>query len=345
MNFIIVTGARPNFMKIAPLCKEFDKENIEYNIFNSGQHYDITLNDIFQKQFNLKHIYNNIISHENKIISIQNILYDFRNFLIQKDPTAVIVVGDVDTTFCAALVTKSLGKKLIHIESGLRSFDYSMPEEKNRIVADHISNVLFCSFHEAERNLYNEGIEKNIYMVGNIMIDCLINFLPEIEDRKKRINPYIVATFHRPENIDTEKLFFITRQLKLLKEYFDIVFPVHPRTMKQLKNTGYINNLDGCIILEPLSYIDFMAEIFNAKAIITDSGGIQEETTYLNIPCFTVRNSTERPITITEGTNKLIKIEDIAKEVLNPIKKQSRYPKYWDGQTSKRIIKILKEIL
>jgi len=345
MKFIIVTGARPNFMKIMPLCEEFDKEGIEYDIFNSGQHYDKELNDIFQKQFNIKNIYNFKVNHNNKIEDIQKTIYNFKKFIQQRDDFAgVIVVGDVDTTFACALTTRRYSFPLIHIEAGLRSFDHTMPEERNRISVDHLSYILFASCNEAVHNLYEEGIEEDVYMVGNIMIDTLIKFFPEIREKvSKRKKPYIVTTFHRPENVDTKKIYTMVTQLEsVVANGYDVIFPVHPRTYKRLEECKLLDRLKGCSLVKPMGYIDFMAEVLNADCVITDSGGIQEETTYLNIPCFTVRKSTERPITITEGTNELINMDDIVNKLINTKKKIDKRPIFWDGGTAKRIIDILK---
>jgi UDP-N-acetylglucosamine 2-epimerase (non-hydrolysing) len=342
MKFIIVTGARPNFMKIAPLCEEFDKEGIGYDIFNSGQHYDEELNGAFQKQFNLKNIFDFKISCDNKIKDIQEIICSFKGFLQPRFAyTAVIVVGDVDTTFACALTAKRYGFPLIHIEAGLRSFDAAMPEERNRIAVDHLSNILFASCHNAEHNLFEEGIEENVYMVGNIMIDTLLKFLPSI--KPKRDTKHIVVTLHRPDNVDSGKLYFICEQLRILSNFYEIVFPVHPRTMKKLKEFNILYPLSKCILVKPLGYLEFLSEVINAEAVITDSGGIQEETTYLGIPCFTVRPSTERSITITEGSNRLVKIEELADQLLSLEKKTYQIPKLWDGHTAERITDILKK--
>jgi UDP-N-acetylglucosamine 2-epimerase (non-hydrolysing) len=342
MKFLIVTGARPNFMKIAPLCREFDKEGIEYDVFNSGQHYDEDLNGIFQRQFDIKNIFEYKISCDNKIKDIQEIICSFKGFLQSRfNSSAVIVVGDVDTTFACALTAKRYGFPLVHIEAGLRSFDATMPEERNRITVDHLSNILFASCHNAEHNLYEEGIEENVHMVGNIMIDTLMRFLPDI--RPKRNTKHIVVTLHRPDNVDTDNLYVICNQIRALSYHYEIVFPVHPRTFKRLRELNLLCNLKNCILTSPLGYLEFLSEIINAQAVITDSGGIQEETTYLGIPCFTVRSSTERPITITEGTNKLIKIEDICIEVMDYKKRTSTIPKFWDGKTAGRIVDILRK--
>lgn len=342
MKFIIVTGARPNFMKIAPLCEKFDEEGVEYDIFNSGQHYDEELNGMFKKQFNLKNIFDFKINCDNKVKDMQEIICSFKEFLQSRfNYSAVIVVGDVDTTFVCALTAKRYGFFLIHIEAGLRSFDATMPEERNRIAVDHLSNILFASCHDAEHNLYEEGIEKNVYMVGNIMIDCLVKFLPQIQP--KRNTKHIVVTLHRPDNVDTGNLYFISNQLKVLSDFYEVIFPVHPRTFKKLKEFNVIHNLKNCILTKPLGYLDFLSEVINAQAVITDSGGIQEETTYLGIPCFTVRPSTERPITITEGSNRLVKIEEIANSVDSLEKKEYKIPKFWDGKTAERITDILRK--
>jgi len=349
-NFLIVVGARPNFMKVAPLCEEFDKQGITYQIWNSGQHYDPELNAIFREQFGLKNVYTENIKCENKIESIQQIMNRFSNYIITQTRdlrnkfNAIIVVGDVDTTFACALVAKKTYTPLIHIEAGLRSFDHTMPEERNRITVDHLSDILFSSCQEGNQNLIKEDVTGKVYMVGNIMIDCLAKFVKVIKP-KQYDKPHVVVTFHRPENVDTQKIYEIMSEIRSLSWNYKVIFPIHPRTLKRITDMKLESYLVNCQVTKPLGYLDFMAEVMNAHAIVTDSGGIQEETTYLGIPCFTVRNNTERNITITHGTNKLIKTMDILNNVLAAKKKPMLLPKFWDGKTAGRIVKILQEDL
>ena len=337
----IVIGARPNFMKAYPLCCEFDKRGIEYNIFHSGQHYDKEMNDTFMDFFKFKNLKNIHIQPGNKIRDLQHIMYCFKEYLIETNPKTVILLGDVDTTYVCSLVAKSLNKVVVHVEAGLRSFDSDMPEEKNRITVDHLSDILFSPTHESEHNLYDENVSGKVFMVGNIMIDCLIKSLPLIKQEVKNSN--VIVTFHRPENVDTNNIFILVDELRRLSYNFQVIFPMHPRTRKRMEELNLISRLSKVDIVKPMGYIDFINLVYNAYAVITDSGGIQEETTYLNIPCFTVRKSTERPITITEGTNHIIALGDIVNNVINAKRGEHKIPKFWDGKTAERIVDILQK--
>lgn len=344
-------GARPNFMKAAPLCEEFDVNGIAYTLYNSGQHYDQNLNQVFTKRFKFKNIQNmNCAIHANPVVNLQEIINQTKTILIehQHSVRGVIVFGDVITTYAVALAATQLGFPLVHVEAGLRSFDISMPEELIRVGVDHMSHMLFCPSQDAVDNLHKEGKYNHVYMVGNIMIDCLKHNLHLIHEHKlsSQINldlnsPYVLATFHRPENVD--RLFNLNEivdELIKVNEMKRVFFPAHPRTIKALKILNVLDKLTAhnIHIMEPLDYFDFMKLMVNASAVVTDSGGIQEETTFLRIPCFTVRRSTERPVTILEGTNKLIGINQIASSIQNmkPVTKKP-FPELWDGRTSMRI--------
>ena len=348
LEFIVVVGTRPNFMKIMPLCKEFAAQKIQYKIFSSGQHYDYEMAGIFEKQFKLEKIYHYQRTKDNSVENIQETIFAFKKYLFQnRSVSGVIVVGDVNTSYACALATKAYKMPLIHIEAGLRSFDLTMPEESNRITIDHLSDMLFVSCKDAITNLTNEQIIKNIYFVGNIMIDTLRITIEDLEEKKKFDKNYIIVTIHRPENVDDEeRLSIITNQINLLsKKYKNIILPLHPRTKKQIDRFKLWDRLSNCICSEPLGYEELLSLLLRAKAVITDSGGLQEETTYLHVPCFTVRKSTERPITITEGTNRLIEPYEIVNAIdnISQHKYPSTIPELWDGHTAERIVNILKE--
>ena len=351
-KYFLFVGARPNFMKAAPLCKAFNEKNIDYDIYHSGQHYDTNLSDIFHKQLNMENIKNmNCDTSNNTIKNMQSIFNRAKEILVKSKDSikAVIVFGDVITTLAVTLAAHQLKIKLVHVESGLRSFDISMPEELIRITTDHLSNVLFSPSEDAVNNLRSEGMEDGVFMVGNIMIDCLENFMDDIKNTTTDLDlssEYVVATFHRPENIENlDRAYDIFNELVTLSKDMSVFFPMHPRTKENFMKLGIFERLKshGVQIIDPLGYFDFMKLILKSKAVITDSGGMQEETTYLNVPCFTVRKSTERPVTIKYGTNQLISPKEIATRVQNFHQRQGNFakPPLWDGKTSGRIIEIL----
>jgi UDP-N-acetylglucosamine 2-epimerase (non-hydrolysing) len=348
-KIIIVAGARPNFMKIAPLCAELKKRSIPYEVFYSQQHYDDDLCKVFKDQLNLDNGHSaNITMTGNSVKDIQKIMGAFQHFLKkQSNVSCVVVVGDVNTTYACAIVTKRFGTiPLIHLESGLRSFDQSMPEEMNRITVDHLSDILLAPSDDAVENLKDEGLSENVYLVGNVMIDCLEMSMNKIKSQKNIFGDlkkkYAVVTFHRPENVDNiEVLTEIFDQLDQVSKEYEIVFPMHPRTMQRIEDFELNYYLDDYKVSKALGYFDFMKVVMESSCVITDSGGIQEETSYLGIPCFTVRKNTERPVTIRLGTNRLIGYKDISNDVLGMVKKQKKAIPFWDGKTAKRIVDVL----
>jgi len=346
-NLILIVGTRPNFIKLFPVCKQLDKQGVSYIIFNTNQHYSKELNNVFEQQFDLNKIFSIQTTKDNKIKRIQDIRQKFSSFINKrKQIGGIIVVGDVDSSYACALAITNTNIPLIHIESGLRSFDYGMHEELNRITIDSLSNILFAHCKEAVINLQKEGITKNVFMVGNIMVDCLEMFRKKIESSIPIYKDHLVVTLHRPENVDGDKLFILVQKLIKLSKKYKVLFPVHPRTRERLATLKLIKGLEtNLTLIPPLSYLKFMTEVFNCRAVITDSGGIQEETSYLGIPCFTVRKNTERNITIEEGTNKLIKLHEIDGISYNSYNRTETELPLWDGKTSKRIIKKLKELL
>ena len=353
---LLVVGARPNFMKAAPICAEMRRrpDEFEVKIVHTGQHYDAAMSDSFFADLGLPepdfHLGVGSASHAEQTARI---ILAFEPVLPAEKPDWVIVVGDVNSTVACALVASQRGVKVAHVEAGLRSFDRSMPEEINRIVTDSISDLLFTTEESANENLRREGVAPDkINFVGNVMIDSLVNNL----ERAKQSNVlsdlsldsagYSVLTLHRPSNVDSrETLEPLIDALIDISERLPIIFPVHPRTHKKINEF----NFDGLInasklrLIEPLGYLDFLALYSQARFVMTDSGGLQEETTYLGIPCFTLRENTERPITIELGTNQLVgpdpaRLKRAAEKLLSgdPIASPS-IPPLWDGKTAVRI--------
>ncbi|HJP17156.1 MAG: UDP-N-acetylglucosamine 2-epimerase (non-hydrolyzing) [Gammaproteobacteria bacterium] len=363
MKVFLVVGGRPNFMKVAPIYKEMKKypSCFKHVIVHTGQHYDKNMSSIFFKNLGLHSpdIFLGV-SAGNHGQQTGRIMIEFEKQLLKEKPGLVIVVGDVNSTLACSIASVKLGIVVAHVESGLRSFDRTMPEEINRIVTDSVSDILFTTSKEAKENLLKEGIPENkIYFVGNVMIDSLYKIKSMANKsgilRKLGITNknYITLTLHRPSNVDYKnKLVNILDAIKIIQQKIKVVFPVHPRTDKMLKKfrlMGYMNNMKNVTLIEPLGYLDFTKLMVSSKIILTDSGGIQEETTILNVPCLTLRENTERPITVAEGTNELVgnntkKIISSTMGVLNydGNYKSSRAPRYWDGKASKRIVKVLK---
>ncbi len=361
IKIIIVAGARPNFMKIAPIIKEIKKtNNISYMLVHTGQHYDKNMSETFFKDLSIPSPdFNLCVGSGTHARQTAEIMVRFEDVLLNNKPDLVMVVGDVNSTLGCSIVASKMRIPVAHVEAGLRSFDMSMPEEINRIVTDRISDILFTTCEDANFNLMKEGVDrKNIYFVGNVMIDTLMNFASEAKKSSihRRLNlsnkKYALVTLHRPSNVDEiESINQILSALQEIQKYTTVVFPIHPRTRQKLaKNKIYKKNIKSSMIFtEPLSYLDFLCLMMRSAFVITDSGGIQEETTVLSIPCLTVRNNTERPVTITCGTNTLVgtskrKIVAEARKILNNEYNKCGKPMLWDGSSAKRIIKILSRI-
>ncbi len=334
-KIINVVGARPNFMKIAPIIRAMKCENI---LVHTGQHYDNNMSDSFFKDLGIPHPDINLeVGSGSHAEQTAKIMIEFEKVCLKEKPTHVLVVGDVNSTIACALVAKKLGIKIIHVEAGLRSFDETMPEEINRVLVDRISDYLFVTEQSGVDNLLKEGVAKEkIHLVGNVMIDTLIYNLPKIDKIKKYSEEdYCVVTMHRPSNVDNKEI--LERLLKVIKEIpIKVVFPMHPRTR------GKVKSLDGVDVLEPLGYLDFMNLVKNAKFMLTDSGGIQEETTYLGVPCITMRENTERPVTVEVGSNVLVgsDVALIKKNIELVLKggfKKGSVPEMWDGETAERV--------
>ncbi len=363
----IVAGARPNFMKVDPLIRALHSRNLQTELIHTGQHYDTNMSDIFFKELGIPtpdvHLDVGSASHA---VQTANIMIAFEAYCQRAKPEWVVVAGDVNSTVACSLVAAKLGIKIAHLEAGLRSFDWTMPEEINRVVTDRLSDILLTPSPDGDQNLLREGIPaEKIYRVGNIMIDTVMRLLPEarkqtiLEELKIQASEYILCTLHRPANVDSfESLSNVIEVLETAAESLPVIFPVHPRTANTLKSHQLMARIEGNTriqLLEPQGYLRFLALTSQARLVLTDSGGIQEETTALGIPCLTLRENTERPITITEGTNKLVGTD--VKKVLSALKaslesnshhKDSENyspPELWDGKTGERCADIFESLL
>ncbi len=361
MKIINIVGARPNFMKISPIIRAFQKsDEIESLLVHTGQHYDEKMSDLFFHQLGIPEPDINLeVGSSSHAIQTANIMKSFEPVLLEHSPDAVLVVGDVNSTIACGLVAVKLGIKLIHVEAGLRSFDRTMPEEINRILTDTISDLLFCTEQSGIDNLIKEGIpEGKIFLVGNVMIDTLLankekadasNILEKLNLYKDN---FTVLTLHRPSNVDNPVVFGgIIEALEVIQKDMPIIFPIHPRTLRNIESfklKKHIEQLSNLHIVEPLGYLDFLKIMSCARLVLTDSGGIQEETTILKIPCLTLRENTERPITVEYGSNRIVgtnpkNVINAYKDIINSIDNKTQIPPLWDGHAADRIIKILIE--
>jgi UDP-N-acetylglucosamine 2-epimerase (non-hydrolysing) len=358
MRITIVAGARPNFIKIAPIIKAIEKKqaegiNISYRLVHTGQHYDKNLSDTFFEELNIPAPNTNLeVKSGSQSVQTAAIMIAFEDELTKNPCDLVLVVGDVNSTMACAIVAKKLNLKVAHVEAGIRSGDMTMPEEINRIVTDSITDYFFTTSTTASENLLQYGANpSNVHFVGNVMIDTLYQNLDRISAPSfwnqfhLAIGNYITLTLHRPANVDEEKsLVDLLYGIDKLAADRKIIFPIHPRTKAILGEQQL--NTKNIFFVEPQSYLNFMFLIKNSFAVITDSGGISEETTVLNIPCFTLRNNTERPETQTIGTNTLVgtsigSLEKIFSEFLEKGSRKAGIPELWDGKASERIIEIL----
>ena len=350
MRILHVVGARPNFIKAAPVLRALSsRAGAQQILVHTGQHYDKNLSEVFfeqlgipQPEFNLE------VGSGSHAAQTAEIMRRFESVALEQKPEVVVVYGDVNSTVAAALVCSKLLVPVAHVESGLRSFDRTMPEEINRLVTDHLSDFLFTPSADGDRNLANEGVAKDkIFCVGNVMIDTLVTLLPMAERCPKNGLPerYALVTLHRPSNVDdSATLQRILRSLAEVSEQLAVVFPAHPRTQCRIAEFG--TKVERLHIIDPVPYIEFLALQKRATVVITDSGGIQEETTYLGVPCLTVRNNTERPVTTILGTNVLVgqESERLAAElakILSGQAKRGSIPPLWDGHAGERIAKLL----
>ncbi len=351
----LVAGARPNFMKIGPLYHALAASDWAEPIFvHTGQHYDPLMSEVFLRDIGLPlpHVHLGA-SGDSHATMTADVMVAYEKALKANPPDYVVVAGDVDSTLGAALATRKLNLRLAHLEAGLRSFDRTMPEEINRRLTDAMSDLLWTPSEDADLNLAREGIDStSIVRIGNVMIDAYVRLESAITGARVpnemglSAKSYLVATLHRPANVDDPvKLALLLDSLGTIAADIPITFPVHPRTRKAMKASG-ISVSKNIKLLEPMSYIRFMSLIRDAAAVITDSGGIQEETTYLGIPCLTLRESTERPVTITHGTNRLVQPADLATAVRTAISApRGSAPSIplWDGHAAERAARSLKD--
>ncbi len=363
LKVICVCGARPNFMKIAPLMKAFKKSgSIETLLVHTGQHYDKKMSHLFFEELDIPQPDINLeVGSGSHAVQTAEVMKRFEPVVLDFKPDYVLVVGDVNSTIACGLVAVKLGVKLIHVEAGLRSFDRTMPEEINRVLTDSISDLLFVTEQSGVDNLKHEGINSSkVHMVGNVMIDTLLanrrkaeqsDILEQLHLEKKK---YAVITLHRPSNVDClEGLEKIIAAFEVIQKDLKLVFPIHPRTKKNIEGSALqtrMNAMQNLVLLDPVGYLDFLKLTANAAVAITDSGGIQEETSILSVPCLTLRENTERPVTITEGTNRLVKLttEDILNAYQDLKSRQfcitGKIPKFWDGKAADRIVQTLLSI-
>lgn len=363
LKVLNVVGARPNFMKVAPIVAAMKKRPSEFLplVVHTGQHYDAAMSDAFFTDLDLPqpdiHLGVGSGSHA---VQTAAVMQRFEPVVLQERPDWVLVVGDVNSTIACALVCVKLGIKVAHVEAGLRSRDRTMPEEINRLLTDQIADLLLTPSPDADANLLAEGIPlERISFVGNIMIDSLFKNLERARESKIKSElglqdgEYAVLTLHRPSNVDDRATFErILSALESISERLPIIFPVHPRTRKTIAEFGLTDRIataKNLKLIDPLGYLDFLSLYSTARLVLTDSGGIQEETTALGIPCLTLRENTERPITVEMGTNVVVgtdtqRIVSEAMAVLDgSANKQARQPPLWDGHTAERILAVLKE--
>lgn len=357
-NIHLIAAARPNFMKVAPLYHELKRTDWANPILvHTGQHYDINMSDVFFRDLELPAPdFNLEVGSGTHAEQTGGVMIAYEKICLSNRPDWIIVVGDVNSTAACAMVGTKLWIPVVHLEAGLRSYDRRMPEEINRLVTDAIADVLWTPSADANENLQRENVsEDKIDLIGNIMIDSFEMLRTKIassgarESLDLKKNQYALVTLHRPSNVDTrESLQPIVRQLIAISGKIRCVLVAHPRTVKNLKQHGLYDEVaasEGLTLLDSLPYVDFMNVVSDAKLVITDSGGLQEETTYLNIPCLTLRENTERPVTITLGSNELVDSSDLARkvdQVLDGKWRDATCPPLWDGKTAARAVEFLK---
>jgi len=362
MKILSIVGARPNFMKVAPLHRVFLRDSsLVSKIVHTGQHYDARMSDVFFNQLELpKPDYFLGVGGGTHTQQTAKIMLEFEQVMEAEKPDVVLVVGDVNSTIACALVAVKMHVPLVHVEAGLRSGDRRMPEEVNRVLTDSISDDLFVTEQAGMTNLAGEGVPaEKVHFVGNVMIDSLVHYRQKASQlqllEKLSLSPkqYVLMTMHRPSNVDDEAgLRAILDIIKNTATRMSVLFPIHPRTRNNMEKFGLLaelESLENVTLEEPQGYLEFLHLMENAALIVTDSGGIQEETTYLQVPCITFRASTERPVTVELGTNYLLSdldpasVDDLVQKILSGKAKQGTIPPLWDGQAAERIMVILKE--
>jgi UDP-N-acetylglucosamine 2-epimerase (non-hydrolysing) len=358
-----IVGARPNFMKVAPIYKAIEQRgSLAQVLVHTGQHYDVKMSDVFFTDLGMPppdvHLG---IGSGSQAEQTAKVMIELEKVFLKEKPDLVSVVGDVNSTVAAAMVAAKMGIPVSHVEAGLRSFDRKMPEEINRVITDRISDYLLTPSSDADENLLKEGVDpKDIYLVGNVMIDSLLaskqraDALPTLQQLGLQAQGYAVCTLHRPSNVDDPKVLGgLLEAMGFVSQSLPVVFPVHPRTRKMIADKGLQPVLDrfpGIRLQEPMGYLEFLALTSQARMILTDSGGLQEESTALGVPCLTLRENTERPVTVTVGTNLIVgtdpeRIKAESKRVLEGGGKQGRVPDLWDGRTSQRIAELYETFL
>lgn len=355
MKIVAVVGARPNFIKIAPLMWEIARRpDFRAHLVHTGQHYDEKMSRLFFDELKIPRPDADLgVGSGSHAVQTAEVMRRFEPVVLDQRPDAVVVVGDVNSTLACALTAVKLGIPVAHVEAGLRSFDRSMPEEVNRILTDAISHWLFVSEPSGLDNLRREGVpEARLHFVGNVMIDTLLasRGLSErstiLEDLGVGPGGHVVLTLHRPASVDDPAVLGgLLKAVGKIQRELPVIFPVHPRTQRALRGHE-LSALPNLRLVEPLGYLDFMKLVSRARLVLTDSGGVQEETTVLGVPCLTLRTSTERPVTLTEGTNRLVgldpeRIASAARQVLAEPPPAGRLPRLWDGRAAARVLDVL----
>jgi UDP-N-acetylglucosamine 2-epimerase (non-hydrolysing) len=354
MKIIHIVGARPNFMKAAPAIAALKSRGIKQTIVHTGQHYDANMSEIFFQQLGLpKPDVNLEVGSGSHTAQTANVMIRFEETVLMEKPDLVMVYGDVNSTVAAALVCAKMGIRIAHVEAGLRSRDRSMPEEINRLVVDQLADLLFTPSRDGDENLKREGVAlEKIHFVGNLMIDTLVRQLPHAKkpDFEPARRKYILVTLHRPSNVDEPAMLeTIIKTLAEVSNGIPVIFPIHPRTRQRLASINYQPSSLNLHLTDPVGYLEFLALQRDATAVITDSGGIQEETTYLGVPCLTVRENTERPITVEVGTNILVgqdmcRLKTELSAILAGHGKKGQIPPLWDGKAGERVAGIISEL-
>ena len=358
-----IVGARPNFMKVAPIHRAISERGaLQQCLVHTGQHYDVKMSDVFFTDLGMPapdiHLGIGSGSHAEQTAKV---MIELEKVFLAQKPDLVSVVGDVNSTLSAALVAVKMHIPIAHVEAGLRTFDNRMPEEVNRILTDRISDLLLTPSADADANLIREGLEPSrIRLVGNVMIDSLLGAreqalkLSTLKDLGLSPRAYAVCTLHRASNVDDAKVLSgLLSALVHVAQRLPVVFPVHPRTRKRMTELGLSATLErtpGLRLVDPMGYLEFLALTSQARLVFTDSGGLQEETTVLGIPCLTVRENTERPITVDVGTNQVVgtdpaRIQQAADRIIDGHEKKGRVPDYWDGRSGERIARVYEEFL
>jgi UDP-N-acetylglucosamine 2-epimerase (non-hydrolysing) len=348
-----VVGARPNFMKMAPVVAEMRRRGMPQVFVHTGQHYDRQMSDVFLEELGLPSPDVSLgVGSGSQAVQTGRILMAFEDVCLQKQPSLVVVAGDVNSTLACALAASKLHIPVAHVEAGLRSFDRAMPEEINRVLTDHLADLHFCTESSGVDNLMAEGISsERVFLVGNCMVDSLWSHLEKAVSRRPwerfgyREGNFGLVTLHRPSNVDDEEtLQEIARALAELSQEMPLLFPAHPRTLDRIKHSHL--SFGATVLVEPMGYLEFLGLMARARLVLTDSGGIQEETTALGIPCITLRNNTERPVTVKMGTNRLVGTsrEGIVSAGLAAWKRNGgscSTPELWDGKTAGRIVDVI----